>query len=161
LDAYLREGGAACVLSGNSLYWRVSFDEAGAVMEQRKTHTPSDPRDGVEAKHAAPGGAHGEQYHSQDGQRGGLWPFNDRSCADLIGLETAGWAFAEAEDFGVYRVRDAGHFLFHQPHETGLAAGDSFGHGPGGALPRAIGHEWDLSVATLRRMTPRVPVGAE
>src|SRR5690606_36953978 len=33
LDAYLREGGAACVLSGNSLYWRVSFDEAGAVME--------------------------------------------------------------------------------------------------------------------------------
>lgn len=161
LDAYLRGGGSAVVLSGNSLYWRVSFDEDATVMEQRKTLTPADDHEAALDKHAAPGGVHGEQYHSQDGERGGLWRFNDRSCSDLIGLETAGWAFADAADFGVYRVRDAGHFLFHRPHETGLRAGDSFGHGPGGALPRAIGHEWDLSIATLRRMTHHIPRGAE
>lgn len=33
------------------------------------------------------------------------------------------------------------------------SGGETFGHGPGGSLPRAIGHEWDLSVATLARMT--------
>lgn len=161
LDAYLREGGNAVVLSGNTMYWRVSFDEALTVMEQRKTLTPADAHGEAIDKHAAPGGVHGEQYHSQDGQRGGLWRFNDRSCSELIGLETAGWAFADAEDFGVYRVRDAGHFLFRHPHDTGLKAGERFGHGPGGALPRAIGHEWDLSIATLRRMTHHVPLGAE
>lgn len=161
LDAYLRGGGSAVVLSGNTMYWRVSFDEEGAVMEQRKTLTPPDAPHGSMEKHAAPGGAHGEQYHSQDGKRGGLWRFNDRSCSEVIGLETAGWAFADAEDFGVYRVRDAAHFLFRVPEETGLGAGDTFGHGPGGSLPRAIGHEWDLTIATLRRMTHRVPAGAE
>ncbi|WP_439520227.1 N,N-dimethylformamidase beta subunit family domain-containing protein [Hydrogenophaga sp.] len=160
LDQYLCEGGSAVVLSGNTMYWRVSFDEEGTVMEQRKTLTPPDEQDGALPKHAAPGGPHGEQYHSQDGQRGGLWRFNDRSCSDVIGLETAGWAFADADDFGVYRVHDAQHFLYHQPHETGLGVGDTFGHAPGGALPRAIGHEWDLSIATLRRMTHHVPEGA-
>ena len=79
----------------------------------------------------------------------------------MIGLETAGWAFADAEDFGVYRMRQPGHFLFHTPLETGLADGDTFGHGPGGSLPRAIGHEWDLTIATLRRVTHDVPVDAE
>ncbi len=160
LDAYLSAGGTAVVLSGNTMYWRVSFNENGSVMEQRKTLTPPDGHEDALPKHAAPGGAHGEQYHSQDGQRGGLWRFNDRSCSDVIGLETAGWAFADADDFGVYRVHDPGHFLFHHPHETGLGPGDTFGHAPGGGLPRAIGHEWDLSIATLRRMTHQVPEGA-
>lgn len=160
LDGYLRDGGTVVVLSGNTMYWRVSFNEQGTVMEQRKTLTPPDTHDGALPKHAAPGGAHGEQYHSQDGQRGGLWRFNDRSCSDVIGLETAGWAFADADDFGVYHVHDADHFLYHQPHQTGLGPGDTFGHAPGGAMPRAIGHEWDLSIATLRRMTHHVPEGA-
>ncbi|VWX61232.1 conserved hypothetical protein [Burkholderiales bacterium 8X] len=160
LDRYLCNGGTAIVLSGNTMYWRVSFDDDGTVMEQRKTLTPSDPG-AHEEKHAAPGGRHGEQYHGHDGRRGGLWRFNDRSSSEVIGLETAGWAFADAEDFGVYRVREGGHFLFHEPNETGLEAGDTFGHGPGGSLPRAIGHEWDLTIATLRRMTHAVPAGAE
>lgn len=161
VDSFLRQGGNALVLSGNTMYWRVSFDEDCTVMEQRKTLTPSEPDDGTEEKHAAPGGMHGEQYHSHDGQRGGLWRFNDRSCADIIGLETAGWAFADPEDFGVYRVHQPDHFLFHQPHETGLGPGETFGHGPNLALPRAIGHEWDLTISTLTRMTHHVPPGAQ
>ena len=160
LDRYLQHGGTAVVLSGNSLYWRVSFNEDGSVMEQRKTHTPHDAHAGADSDTLAPAGPHGEQYHSQDGQRGGLWRFNDRSCAEVIGLETAGWGFAEARDFGVYRVRQAEHFLFHAPLPTGLHAGSTFGHGPGGALPRAVGHEWDLTTATLLRMTHHVPQDA-
>jgi len=160
LDRYLKAGGNAVVLSGNTMYWRVSFDEDGCAMEQRKTETPMPHHEAPDARHAAPGGVHGEQYHSQDGQRGGLWRFNGRSSSDVIGLETAGWAFADAEDFGVYRVRQPGHFLFHTPLETGLGEGDTFGHGPGGSLPRAVGHEWDLTIATLRRVTTDVPADA-
>ena len=133
LESYLCRGGSLIVLSGNTMYWRVSFNEDCSVMEQRKTLTPADQ---TEDKHAAPGGCHGEQYHSQDGLRGGLWRFNDRSCSSLIGLETAGWAFAEPKDFGVYRVSEGRHFLFHVPQETGLVAGSTFGHAPGQALPR-------------------------
>jgi hypothetical protein len=57
-------------------------------------------------------------------------------------------------------VRQPGHFLFHTPLETGLGEGDTFGHGPGGSLPRAVGHEWDLTIATLRRVTTDVPADA-
>ncbi len=160
LERYLAGGGNSIVLSGNSMYWRVSFDAGCTVMEQRKTHTPHDAASGADSSTVAPAGPHGEQYHSQDGLRGGLWRYADRSCAGAIGLDTAGWGFAEPRDFGVYRVRDAGHFLFHAPFETGLAQGASFGHGPGGALPRAIGHEWDLTTATLVRMTRHWPADA-
>lgn len=160
LETYLNRGGNLIVLSGNTMYWRVSFDKAELVMEQRKTLTPPESDEQSPDKHAAPGGIHGEQYHSHDGQRGGLWRFNDRTCAEVIGLETAGWAFADAEDFGVYQVTDPEHFLFHTPHPTGLSLNDTFGHGPGGALPRAIGHEWDLTLETLARLTPNPPARA-
>jgi N,N-dimethylformamidase len=161
LDAYLRNGGSTIVLSGNTMFWRVSFDDEGRVMEQRKTETPLYDEEASSDRHAAPGGVHGEQYHSQDGERGGLWRFNGRSSSEVIGLESAGWAFAEAEDFGVYRVKHSKHFLFHTPLATGLGAGATFGHGPGGRLPRAVGHEWDLTIATLRRMTSNVPADAK
>jgi hypothetical protein len=160
LDRYLTQGGNAIVLSGNTMYWRVSFDPDGCVMEQRKTETPMPQHEAIEGRHAAPGGAHGEQYHSDDQDRGGLWRFNGRSSSEIIGLETAGWAFADAADFGIYRVKTPEHSLFHQPLETGLSAGSTFGHGPGGALPRAIGHEWDLTIKTLRLVTADVPVDA-
>ena len=160
LERYLNQGGCVAVLSGNSMYWRVSFNDDCSVMEQRKTHTPHDPEAGAVSDVLAPAGEHGEQYHSQDGRRGGLWRFADRSCARVIGLETAGWGFAHAKDFGVYRVRQAGHRLFNTPFSTGLVTGDSFGHGPNGALPRAVGHEWDLTTNTLLRMTRHWPADA-
>ena len=157
LDAYLCGGGTAVVLSGNTMYWRVSFNEDCSVMEQRKTETPLSEDEAASGRHAAPGGVHGEQYHSQDGARGGLWRYNDRSCSGIIGLETAGWAFAEAADFGVYRVKQSDHFLFRTPLGTGLTSGGTFGHGPDGSLPRAVGHEWDLTISTLSNRTGNVP----
>lgn len=173
LDDYLSGGGTAVVLSGNTMYLRVSYDEDGTVMEQRKVLGPNDAdsehgEHGEEAAQAAqtsqvrpPAGPYGEQYHAQDWARGGQFRQAGRSCAELIGLESAGWAFAEGSDFGVYHATQPRHFLFTQPHPLGLAEGATFGHAPGGGLPRAIGHEWDLSVATLRRMTHTLPAGQQ
>ncbi len=153
LDNYLRAGGTTIVLSGNSLYWRVTFDDDATVMEQRKTAADGDPL-------APPAGPYSEQYHSQDWKRGGCLRFQGRSSADLIGLETAGWAFADGEDFGVYHVADPGHFLFAGEAFGNVREGDTFGHAAQGALPRAIGHEWDLTVSTIRHMTVGpVPAG--
>ncbi|WP_051237020.1 N,N-dimethylformamidase beta subunit family domain-containing protein [Ottowia thiooxydans] len=161
LEKYLDLGGHAIVLSGNSMYWRVSFDESGHVMEQRKTRTVHDGSEEDGEDVMAPAGPHGEQYHSQDGRRGGLWRFAGRPSTEAIGLETAGWGFAEAQDFGVYKVGDVSHALFNTPFATELKNGDTFGHGPDGSLPRAIGHEWDLTTATLMRMTPHIPHDAD
>jgi hypothetical protein len=152
LDAFLRGGGSAVVLSGNTMYMRVSFDGEYTVMEQRKSGPEGDVL-------GPPAGPFREQYHSQDWARGGPLRFLDHAPGRLIGLETAGWAFAEGDDFGVYHVEQPEHFLFHVPNETRLAAGSTFGHGPDGALPRAIGHEWDLTERTLLEMTPSPPPG--
>ncbi|XRC90913.1 N,N-dimethylformamidase beta subunit family domain-containing protein [Ottowia sp. VDI28] len=90
-----------------------------------------------------------------------MWRYSGKSCAGLIGLETAGWGFARAEDFGVFKVRDASHPIFRTPLDTGMKNGDTFGHGPNGELPRAVGHEWDVTTATLMRMTLHVPRDAD
>lgn len=161
LDDYLCDGGTAIVLSGNTMYLRVSYDEACTVMEQRKVLGPNDVDSEEAAQVRPPAGPYGEQYHAQDWARGGQFRQAGRSCAELIGLESAGWAFADGSDFGVYHATQPQHFLFTQPHALGLAEGDTFGHAPGGGLPRAIGHEWDLSVATLRRMTHALPAGEQ
>jgi len=157
-DALLRRGGQALVLSGNTMYLRVSFDEEMGVMEQRKNdERDADPAD---AELRPPAGPFGEEFHSQDWARGGQLRAVGRSAASIIGLETAGWGFADAEDFGVYHVAEPAHPLFNHPHRLGLERGQTFGHAPGGGLPRAIGHEWDLSAATLLRMTHHTPLGA-
>jgi hypothetical protein len=58
-------------------------------------------------------------------------------------------------------VDQADHFLFHKPEETGLKAGDEFGQGPGGALPRANGHEVDIRMSTFAALQQEpTPAGA-
>ncbi len=144
LEKYLRDGGNLIVLSGNSLFWRVSFDPDTAVMECRKVDAPGDqmlPRE------------RGECWHSQDGLRGGLL----RDCGHpgwrYTGLETLGWNNqSNPRNFGPYVATGANHFLFHQPHETGIQPGERFGQGPGGTLPLANGHEFDLRLSTLARL---------
>lgn len=158
-DALLRRGGSALVLSGNTMYLRVSFDEDMAVMEQRKNEERG--ADPAQAALRPPAGPFGEEFHSQDWMRGGQLRGVGRSAASIIGLETAGWGFADAGDFGVYHVTAAQHPFFANPLPVGLAEGDTFGHAPGGGLPRAIGHEWDLTVASLRRMTGTAPPAGE
>jgi N,N-dimethylformamidase len=152
LDRYLRSGGNAVVLSGNTMFWRVSFGDDGTVMECRKF----DERIG--GRKAA---SIGELYHSQDGKRGSLLRECGAPAWRVIGLECDGWAGVSPNDFGVYHTEAADHFLFQRPERVGLAKGDTFGHAADGGLPRAVGHEWDARVTRLVGLTSEVPFGAE
>ncbi|HAB17608.1 MAG TPA: LamG domain-containing protein [Verrucomicrobiota bacterium] len=141
LDEFLRGGGNLIVLSGNSLFWRVSFDPEGVVMECRKVDAPGNQMLPHER---------GECWHSDDGLRGGLL----RDCGhpgwSYVGLETLGWNNqANPKNFGPYVATGTDHFLFHRPEETGIRAGDRFGQGLGGDVPLANGHEFDLRLSTL------------
>jgi hypothetical protein len=153
VDHYLRRGGACVVLSGNTMFWRVSFNEDCSVMECRKY----DDRIG-----GRPGATFGELYHSHDGRRGSLMRECGYPAWKVVGLDTLGWAVASAEDFGLYITDEAEHFLFNQPERTGLAKGETFGHAPGNdsSSPRAVGHEWDVRVRSLRKVTRSIPPGA-
>jgi len=153
LQEFLRGGGNLVVLSGNSLFWRVSFDPDTTVMECRKVDAPGDqmlPRE------------RGESWHSQDGLRGGLL----RDCGHpgwkYTGLETLGWNNqSNPKNFGPYEATGTDHFLFHQPEETGIQSGERFGQGTGGILPLANGHEFDLRLSTLSALQEQPsPAGA-
>jgi hypothetical protein len=141
LERYLGRGGNVICLSGNSLFWRVSFNEEGTVLECRKVDAPGD---------QLPASRRGECWHSQDGRRGGLL----RECGSpgwrLIGLETLGWNNqGDPRQFGPYHVGRADHFLFRQPEEVGVMEGEAIGQAPDGGLPRANGHEIDVRLSTL------------
>jgi N,N-dimethylformamidase len=149
LDNYLRRGGNAVVLSGNSILWRVSFNQDCSIIECRKVDAPGDQMKPHER---------GEAWHSHDGQRGGFFRECGYPAYKLIGLDMLG--FAAESCFGPYLVESVDHFLFHRPEETGLKAGDHFGQGPGGQMPRANGHEVDIRVSTFAALQElRNPAG--
>ena len=148
-DQYLCKGGNLVVLSGNSICWRVSFNEDGTIMECRKSNVFAGGR---------PGCTMGETWHSQDGRRGSV----ARECGlpawKLIGLDSLG--FWGAESNTPYEVREPNHLLFQQPEPVGLAAGQTFGGAPDGGFPKAVGHEPDVRLSLLRELTTDVPPGA-
>ena len=148
VDRFLTGGGTVVGLSGNTMFWRTSFNEDGSVMECRKY----DPRIGGRG-----GATIGELYHSDDKKRGSLM----RECGyppwKCIGLECCGWGGVD----GVYHADLAEHFLFTKPENAGLAKDDTFGHARDQKYPMAVGHEWDVRLATLNKMTRKVPPGAE
>ena len=151
LDRYLRGGGNVLVLSGNVMVWRVSFNDAGTVMECRKYDSRLGGRDGATI---------GELWHSRDGRRGSLMRECGLPAWRVIGLSMLGWWGIGPDDFGLYRVELPDHFLFNQPEKVGVARGETFGGAPGGGVPRAIGHECDVRMARLRELTGEVPSGA-
>lgn len=141
LDEYLRRDGNVAIFSGNSLFWRISFDREMSVMECRKVDAPGDQMKPHER---------GEAWHSHDGQRGGML----RECGHpgwrYTGLETLGWNNqGNPKNFGPYVATQTDHFLFHQPEETGLKPGDRFGMAPGSDFTLANGHEMDIRLSTL------------
>lgn len=150
VDGFLSAGGSVASLSGNSLFWRVSFDASQTVMECRKY-------DGGQVFGGQLGGV-GELWHSQDSQRGGLLREAGYPCWKLLGQEAAGFVATSGADFIPLTVESAGHFLFNTPHAVGVANGDAIGQAPGGGLPRAVGHEWDTRVTRLLVGAP--PPGA-
>jgi N,N-dimethylformamidase len=139
LDDYLKAGGAAVVMSGNTMFWRVSFDETGEVMECRKFGG------GIGGRKLA---KVGELYHSHDFKRGSLMRFCGYPAWKLVGLECIGWG---GGNFANYQVDVPDHFLFNQPYSTELKKGDPFGFTH--ARKGAVGHEYDVRLSTLLRAT--------
>jgi hypothetical protein len=142
-DEYLRRGGNLVVLSGNSVFWRVSFNEDGSVMECRKADAPGA---------RVPGARRGEAWHSQDGLRGGMlrdcgWPGVNLIALDLLGFNSP----AVAAQFGPYVVEDPNHPLFKEPEDLGFRRGDRFGAGPDG-IRIANAHEFDIRPSTFVRL---------
>lgn len=153
LETYLRGGGNLTVLSGNTMFWRVSFDEDCTVMECRKADY---------AGEQVPAARRGEAWHSQDGLRGGLL----RECGfpgwRVIGLDILGFNNqSNPKNFGPYIVEDADHFLFTKPEASGLKKGDKFGWAGEGRMPMANGHEIDIRPSTFAALQQQpTPDGA-
>lgn len=140
VNSYLRAGGNLLVLSGNTMGWRVSFDDDCTVMECRKVDAPGNQM--VPTRR-------GEAWHSHDGQRGGA----QRECGmpgyRVIGLDIIGYNNqSNPKNFGPYVVEDASHFLFNTPEKSGLKNGDQFGWADG-QMPMANGHEMDIRPSTF------------
>ncbi|WP_437904676.1 LamG domain-containing protein [Sorangium sp. So ce327] len=148
VDAWLTSGGCLMSLTGNAAWWTVAYDRDRSILECRKVG----PGLGTSTDRW------GESWHAADGQRGGLLRDRGRSWSSLSGLMFLAYTeAASSADFAPYTVVDGAHPLFHQPLETGLRAGDKLGTG----TLAAVGHEYDVTIATLLplRQAP-VPYGA-
>ena len=103
VSRFLDRGGNAIVLSGNTAFWRVSFNADATIMECRKGDAP-----GTQVR----ADRRGEMWHSHDGRRGGM----SRECGfpawRLFGLEYFSLVGVGASGVGPYMVRNPDHFLF-------------------------------------------------
>jgi hypothetical protein len=142
VSRFLDRGGNAVVLSGNTAFWRVSFNADASVIECRKGDAP-----GTQVR----ADRRGEMWHSHDGRRGGM----SRECGfpawRLFGLEYFSLVGVGSPGVGPYKVRNADHFLFRRPNDLKLRNGDPIGGTPGRPLPQPIGHEGDARVSTIAR----------
>ena len=87
LDAYLNAGGNLLYLSGNGLYWKVTFDEALRVMEVCRDGRP----------------------HSQTGEKGGLWRDLGRPEHSVTGV---GFVADGYMTYAPYRAVKPNHWIF-------------------------------------------------
>jgi hypothetical protein len=142
VSRFLDRGGSAIVLSGNAAFWRVSFNADATIMECRKADAP-----GTQVR----ADRRGELWHSHDGARGGM----ARECGfpawRLFGLEYCSLVGVGVPGTGPYKVSNPDHFLFRQPIDLKLRAGDEFGKSPERPLPQPIGHEGDVRISTLAK----------
>jgi hypothetical protein len=123
---YLAANGNLLVLSGNTMFWRVSFDSSRTIMECRKIDcggTSESPR------------LHGETWHSEDGRRGGLLRECGYPAYPLIGLETAA-VLSPKSPGSVSTIAAPDHFLFAGVNVNAFGA-------------NLAGHEVDCRVSTL------------
>ncbi len=150
VSRYLDRGGNAIVLSGNTAFWRVSFNADASIIECRKGDAP-----GTQVRVDR----RGEMWHSHDGRRGGMW----RECGfpawRLFGLEYFSLVGVGTPGVGPYKVRNPDHFLYRRPNDLKLREGDAFGGTPGLPLPQPIGHEGDARVSTIAKFLVDPPPG--
>ncbi|MCF6310836.1 MAG: HEAT repeat domain-containing protein [Verrucomicrobiales bacterium] len=148
LDHYLKNGGSTAVLSGNSLFWRVTIDDELGVIECRKIDTSLGGR-----KHAASG----EIYHSYDAKRGGLMRHSGYPSWAVIGLDMSYW-WSSAKS-GSYTAKAADHFLFQKPEQIDFSDRMTFG-GARSGYRQACGHEGDIRLSSFAPTKQGAPEGA-
>lgn len=149
LEEYLAGGGNVACLSGNSLFWRVSYDSRRSVLECRKADAPGN---------QVLADRRGECWHEHDGRRGGLLAECGYPGWKLIGLATLGWNnHGDPAQFTPFVVENASHPFFHEPEPVGVANGDALGQAPDGGMPRANGHEVDVRLSTLASILEKPP----
>jgi hypothetical protein len=137
--SYLASGGNVIVASGNTMFWRVSYDDS--VMECRKKGQAGGER---------PNAEWGELYHEHDHQRGGLMREAGFPAWQGIGLESVGYD----GNFFPYKVTDPTHAFFQTPETIAVEVDTELG----GKF--AVGHEWDArldSIPTGSYPPPGVP----
>ncbi|PTL80328.1 N,N-dimethylformamidase beta subunit family domain-containing protein [Vitiosangium sp. GDMCC 1.1324] len=134
---YLASGGKVIMASGNTMFWRVSYD--GSVIECRKY--PTEVGGFGNAKW-------GELYHEHDHQRGGLMREAGHPGWKVLGLECVGYDGPHVP----YAVTNPTHTYFQSPEQLPVSAGTQLG----GAI--AVGHEWDVRLQQIPGSnTPAIP----
>ncbi|MGY8653013.1 MAG: PVC-type heme-binding CxxCH protein [Verrucomicrobiia bacterium] len=146
VDKYLESGGNVAVLSGNTMFWRVSFNDDQSIMECRKFGPLIGGRKFAQV---------GEIYHSHDGKRGSLMRHAGYPAYKVIGLECTGWW--GGSNNGVYTATDKDHFLFNTPEKIDWSDRATFGHAAGGVFPRAGGHEGDARLSSFAAPVESIP----
>jgi hypothetical protein len=146
---FLASGGNVVCLSGNTMYWRVTQSDDGAILECRKA-------DAWGAQLADY--MRGECWHEHDRRRGGVPRDCDVPEWRTLGVEFAGAGAMTATTEGAFHAVDAEHPFFHEPHETGVKNGDRFAFDASKPSRQPIGHETDVRVSTLMDYTRRLPV---
>jgi hypothetical protein len=123
VDTYLRGGGSVLCLSGNTAFWRVSYDQESKVIETRKTTHPGE---GTGVAWLPPS-EWGERWHT-DGLPGGKWSYLGQAPSEILGLETLGWIDSgDKTAFAPFTVHAPGHFLFRDPELVPLESGNLIG----------------------------------
>ena len=123
VDAYLHGGGGVLSLSGNTAFWRVSYDPELKLIETRKTTHPGE---GVGVGWLPPD-EWGERWHT-DGLPGGKWSYLGQAPSEILGLETLGWIDSgDKTAFAPFTVRAPGHFLMRHPEPVRLENGNLIG----------------------------------
>lgn len=133
---YVSAGGQVIVASGNTMFWRVSFD--AQTLECRKYP------DTVGGFTSA---SWGELFHASDHQRGGLMREAGYPAWQAIGLECVGYGGARV----AYSVTNPTHPFFQSPEPIAVDVGSEIGG------PYAVGHEWDTRLQQIPgSLTPSI-----
>jgi hypothetical protein len=151
VDQFLRQGGRLLSMSGNSLYWRTTFDPSMTVLESRKVVV------GDDARWLTPADW-GERWHSDDGREGGPFPFIGRPSHRVVGLDTQGMVDdGTPTSFAAFTVLEPGHFLFDTPERVPISADGTIGESNLNG-PKASGYEFDVTARTFG-LEDRLPEG--
>ena len=149
VSRFLDRGGNAIVLSGNTAFWRVSFNTDASIIECRKGDAPGlrcASTDAGKCGTATTAGAAG------------------RARVRLPGLATvrAGVLFTRGcrpAGVGPYKVRDPDHFLFRRPGRPQTSSGRRLFAGTRASLAAADWPRGDARVSTIARFLVDPPPG--